>query len=308
MKIENETNIAAGVITLIIFLVLFSPEISLYLENIKPRYYLDSCETTGYDINVIEVQKRSTYIPDYDAEITIDPLRDKFNVNEYVEFKVHIKNIGILNFTKPYFYVEIFNPSGNMVKVSPCYLSSGIGIISIFKDLRCFGSDTKACDNRDKLKEWQGSTECRDNRFPFLAGNTCFTRDWILSGDGIVHKFKPDDAGTWKLFVILYDEEYFNRESKTITQSDSDRYKKAIAFGSAEIEVTRESEPDTNPYLLMKTVLLIILSTVSYFGLSRGFYIKLKNFYYKNKKEIVRLAIEAVLFTVLVFFIYKILI
>jgi len=309
MKPESEIEMGAIVITVIISLAFFSPEIYSYVRSVEPRYYFDACDvsTKYYDTGIIGAQEKTVYVPDYDAKINVDFLKDKFNVDENVVFKIEITNTGIQNFSKPYFYVEIFGPDERIQTVAPCLVPTGVSSsgVNIFKDMRCPNNIYDQCTNLNKLKEWQKSAECRSDEFQFYSNERCFSRGDIMSGDNTFFRFNPDKAGIWKLFVILYDEDYYNRKTGNIVSSSASEYQSAaIESTSAIINVTSESPVDINPFNIVRWIVGFTFAGLTYFKYGKGWYVMIKKFYMGRKNEITSFIIGTILLVFLGLFLF----
>lgn len=327
IQITNEQKAGLAIALIVLIIGNWQDISSLLVKPIEP-YSANLCKNQyGYntDIKLAEAEKNYVYIPDYDAKIFITPTKSEFQVNDNIQFYIKIEDKGIIKMKEPYFYVLLYNPSGRLQGVFPCFCGqeqSDFRFEGTCSDRWCYISNPRLPLWRTDItytKNSQFGWQCQDyqNRFciNYQKNEYCASRNEFLKGmtdDGhaILYEFKATETGTWKIYVFLFDSEYQDRKGNLITyidpRSDSP-YRNAIAYNYAELQVSSKlSEiPSINYVWIVQKAVIAIFAFVGYYGTSKKFYKWSVKKFEKYRKELIGLLIVcAIIFLVTFLIVY----
>jgi len=195
---------------------------------------------------LIELRK---YVPNYDAEIYMKVLSENVRIGNDVSFKISIVDSGIVKLQKPYFYIVLIAPSGQVISVFP-----EIYHISAY----------------DKMPEWetqnyQSFHDCL--RIEVEGEMFCIPRKTLVDGTKVIYKFEinnePEWIGRWKIYVFLYDEAYVDRFGNSL---DSNNF---VCYSFTEFDTRPKSEPDQIPVAKITYILVpfIVTFIFTYWGI-----------------------------------------
>jgi hypothetical protein len=215
---------------------------------------------------LIELRK---YVPNYDAEIYASFASKTVEIGNHVQFEICIKDTGIIKLEKPYFYIFLVSPSGNIVSIFPDLIS-----ISAWNKMNPWNTEDYQNFYTDCLPLKNGDTQYYVPRKTLIDGygRYVYVKSgyyyWSDNSYKILYQYQikndPLCIGKWRIYVFLYDEKYFDRLGKIL---DSQNFVKYIF---AEFDVTAKSlrvpENIFNKYLF--TPLVFLVSFVStYLGI-----------------------------------------
>jgi hypothetical protein len=151
--------------------------------------------------------KMMQYVPNYDAEIYISFRSEGVEIGSYVQFTIYIKDTGIIKLEKPYFYILLVSPSGNIVstfpelmyisiwdKMNPWHIEGYTDCLSIKID------DTQYYIPRKTLIDGYG-------KYIYVKGSYSY---WSDTSYKVLYQYQikndPTNIGRWRIYVFLYDE------------------------------------------------------------------------------------------------------
>lgn len=197
----------------------------------KVEIQLESGAYSFDESNIFELIELRKNVPNYDAEIYMKVLSENVEIGNDVSFKISIVDRGIVKLQKPYFYIMLVAPSGQVVSVFP-----KIYHISPY----------------DKMPTW-GTEHARE-------------RKKLIDGRNVIYKFEignePESIGRWKLYLFLYDETYVDRFGNSL---DSDNF---VRYSLAEFDTGPKSESEQIPVAKIKYLLVpfAITFVITYWG------------------------------------------
>lgn len=263
---KHEKYVAGIILALVLLSVIYWQRLSSLFASTP--IFISLCNYDGYlDIRFIDAEKQHLYVPDYDAEIYIESLSDKTNIDSNIEFSYKIMDKGIQKLNKPYFYIFIFDPDDKLRAVFPCFCGQDKSDFSIGDDGYRMGY---IFDKASKFKPWNKNIEwgqknqrwhCTDKENYFCVNYQCISRknfiDSSYDGKPLIYTYKVDKVGTWKIYSFLFEEEY--KERKFNPSLSRDYFNNAIAYGSAKFEVVKESKKgiDFSWYLSQSIIILL---------------------------------------------------
>ena len=104
---KHEKYIAGVILAFILLSIIYWQSLSSFFTP-KP-FHISLCDYNGnLDTRFIKAEKQHLFVPDYEAEIYIEPSSYKINVNSNVEFSYKIVDKGIQKLNKSYFYIFIW--------------------------------------------------------------------------------------------------------------------------------------------------------------------------------------------------------
>lgn len=316
---SNEKYIAGMLLSLIILSLIYWPNISSLLTLEKP-IFAKLCEDRGnFNIRVIDEERKYVNVPDYDADVYIEPRSDKINLNSNLEFSYKIIDKGIQKLNTSYFYILVFDPDDKLRAVFPCFCGQTQTDFSAGYWYTCYNQDQinycSISSGKTKFEPWSKNTgwtqngqqwSCSANYF--CIDTSCIQRKSFINGEdngrSLVYTFPADKIGTWKVYSFLFEEEY---TSRTYHQNlDAHYFDNAVAYSTAKIEVINESEKGLDLSWFIGNAVTIVGTFLTVLVISNYLYEKLKEFVVKYKREIAVFMVLAVILTAVSFFFCKI--
>jgi len=314
---KNEKYIAGVFLALVVLAIIYIPP---YIASKPPAsLYAPLCKFTGsLDSNLIRAEKQRVNVPDYDADIFVEPRKEKYNVETNVEFTVKIKDKGIRKLNSSYFYIFLVDSDNFMRGIFPCFCGQTEFKIEPY-GYRCIGNDCGFSGGSAKLAQWTKGFEyngldgrgyhCTDTENSFCVAGDCRSRTSIVEGiiddKELVYTFNVDKPGTWKVYAFLFEENYFPRSFAV--SMDNMAYSNAIAVGESTFEVVREApRQGPNIWWIMSKILTVFVTFASLITLCGFFYDKGKSFCIKYKNQLIFIAVVVILIMIASFFVCRI--
>lgn len=222
--------------------------------------------------DLTDLVEHRRYVPNYDTEIYIQFDNSKFELGDYVLFKIRIVDSGIITLEKPYFYAFLVNPLKEAVLSFPDTIHS----VSSHSKMPAWSTkDHYENFYRDCL-HYQGLYLPRST---IIEGNSKYVYTysnhlhWSESSEIVFQYPLKDDSnliGNWNVYVFTYDEEYRDRLGNKLEALEANNF---IEYSVAEFQVTAKSLPEGidyqevfNKYLISPTVFLITFA-LNYIGI-----------------------------------------
>lgn len=227
-KWQQTTAVIFGV--LIALLVLIAPsysEISSFVGQhiqssnqftiIDMQRLQPQLDYSGNDPNFQVIQsdiKNYMYVPDYSANILVTFDSDQIVLGQPVIFSIKVNDTGTLKLQEPYFYVFIVDPSNHVKAMYP----SGYGVSY--------------------------------SKMPYPSGDTSFNnviKNSLLTNTSVSFKMRfitninvDDEAGQWKVYTFLYDQNYVGIDGKPLTDQAANN---AVSYSTHIFQVQGASMP-----------------------------------------------------------------
>lgn len=318
---------------MIILISTFSSEISNLRSKNKSEFSLDlPLEANKQDYNSFSYKNlqeyitRKLYVPNYDAEVTITPVAENIILNNNLRFKIKVTDKGIMKLNKPFFYIFLVDPDS---QIRGCFPNCNY-------DTRKAYFDFWAMTSRPTSSSY-GNYNLENEILPLKINNSLFGfyRESLLEGKGVYrfessstlytskesfnyyYNYQPDKVGDWEIYVLVFGEEYFKRESTVILYQQYERnknndivnYAKSIVTvkGAGEIPISNESRWP----IFFKILAAFIGSILTFFGVYVPFskyYEKIMKFLhevYKEKQYWIGLIVILLIFLIIQYLIMK---
>lgn len=332
-KISEGQKVAICFTVIIFILININP---IYGLLVKPQNEIPIdiplCKVSN-QVNIdVATQEKNKYlnVPDYYANIFINSSKQKYIVDDIADINVEIQDKGILKLSKPYFYVLLFEPSNKLKEIFPCFINE--------KEKEFISSRPKSFYSH-KWEKWTSPLvyigngkykSCNDDYFYLFQNlpNGCISRDDLINGSigniPIRYTFKINEPGTWKIYVFLFDEEYYPRPNVRLLSdysggsSKPQSFENAVAYGYYELLVrsesgVNESDNENNISKFIPFLINILIAAISYYSISREkIYPILKKTYTnhitKLKNELLGLLVFLIIILVYTYFVLKFLV
>jgi len=221
--------------TLISELLVGSQTETVYFEIPNSNIFYNN---NMYQLDLEELNE-NVIVPDYGAKIKINK-PNQIVKDDSIEFSISVfeDNVAGVEFEKPYYYIIIMDPDDEQRYIFPTgnekYSTSNLYGIT-------YGNDRKPI-------EWkgEGGKTCKEDLVYLVDANgdtRCLNREELMAGN-ITFKAKLDKIGDWKIYVLLYDEEYSPRNGITSEEANN-----AIIIEGPEIINVTTTEENTQTFL-----------------------------------------------------------
>lgn len=322
---KNEKYIVGIILACIAIFLMYSPEIFEAKEPEQITVPLCDYAVKNYgrlDYKFIDVEKQYVNVPDYAADVYLEPKAGTFNLNSNAEFTLKVIDKGIQKLNSSYFYIFLFDPDDKLRAIFPCFCGQ--------EELK-FGIEGYSCrtssgndycsieDDGSKFEEWEKKLEwkradgkdyhCTDKKNSFCIADLCRSRSSFLAGGPdkgeYVYSSKVDKLGTWKIHTFLFEEEYLTREFKGSYLSEF--YNNVVAHSEAKFEVVNELPKEKYGFWwLLSQAIKIAFAFAAALGLSIPFYERTKSLVLKYKSQIIIFAVAFILMILLALIFCKI--
>lgn len=310
VKIHRYEKYIAGVLIALLILIITNwPSISTSIYKEPEPFIIEGCKTNYIEPEIIDTIKRDYIgVPDYNAKLYLQPLKEKVLLNDYVEFTLEAVDDGIIRLNNSYFYILLYDPDGQLRTTFPCFCDGTPTNLEIMA--YCYNSDGKrncnigSGDNPRFIAWPHVNNFVRDsiylsctNKEAVCVSNGCLLPQSLISGKinnrRILYRFKVDKLGEWKAFAFLYERQYKIREEYGTYSAPfnmNDILKRAIDFTETSFKVVNEKE-ETKQFrgFTFWQVFSIIIAFISYFSLANswyGLYEPIRKFFTIHKKKI----------------------
>jgi len=294
-----EKYVAGFLLGILILLILNYGFVINFL--MPPSYiYANLCDYDGsLDLKFIDAERGHVNVPDYAADIYVEPLSEKVMSNSDVEFTYKIVDKGIQKLNTSYFYIFLFDPDDKLRAIFPCFCGEENSDFSRPSDYSCHEDYCYFSSDGSKFKKWDedaGSLDCNENYFCI---DSCLPRSAFMEGvydnKNIVYRYEADKAGTWEIHTFLFEEKYEKRDFSGFLEPDF--FYNAVAYEFAQFEVIKESEKGVDPMWYLQKIIEIILVLGTTVGICHLVYDSSKKFITTHKNQIL---VSLVLFIVLI--------
>ncbi len=256
---------------------MYFPQISQSIQK-EDVIILDLYEGSRGDIDYADYAiERYTNIPDYNADITLKFNKESYHIDDSVGFNIQIADIGINNLTesKPYFYILLYNPRNKLIGVFPDAPNLGTTSETYWKE-------------RQSRLSWEKSYNCPHDTL--LIKNLCFPRDNFIKGyteknnKKIYFQFnyKVRESGNWKIYVLLFGENFKVRPNIPLTENEIKDIKNSITIKREEFSV-KDQEIRTGYF---GDIIKFIVAAIGYFSVGEKIYPFIEKKYKKYKTDI----------------------
>lgn len=270
-----------------------------------------------------EYINRKLYVPNYDAEIKITPYQNTIQKEDNLKFKISIKDRGILQLDKAYFYIYILNPEKKVygcfpsckyeyskripvwtMTSNPYSLTAGENYRLDVPILPIYKNNTLFTFYRESLIEGKGN-------YRFEYGNTLyFSKDQ----SEFYYTFPKTEVGDWEIYVLVFNEGYKDRNGDYLSNLNEKQYlvnyAKNIIIVKGREEIIPKKTFDWKLFIVK--IFVIFLAAAGAFTLVYSTLSKHYNKFYKfiedtsNIKEYyVGLFIILIIFFILLFLMLK---
>ncbi|OIO40191.1 hypothetical protein AUJ10_03755 [Candidatus Pacearchaeota archaeon CG1_02_31_27] len=292
--IKKYEKYVAGIILAILFLlVIYSANIIEIFE--KEPQKLSLFDYSGnLDIKFIEAEKDHLMVPDYDATLYINPVNSRVNQDNIIEFSISVEDKGIIKLNDSYYYLFLFDSEDNLRAVFPTDCDKQESTFSV-EDFRCHDEWCYYFDGGSKFKKWDTDTgwykdgkswECTSKNPQIRCiSQSCYNKQELLFDNSLVYTYKPDKIGTWKIYGVIFEEEYKKRDFKSAL-IDNGIYNNAIELSKAKIEVVNEKVKNRSPWWFFQQAIIIAVTFFGSLGLCIKFYEFSKKVVMNNKGKI----------------------
>ncbi|MHA1591396.1 MAG: hypothetical protein ACTSUP_02865 [Candidatus Heimdallarchaeaceae archaeon] len=315
--IRYKRYISGLLIGCIILFIIYSPEI--FGNRVPTPISVSLCEYAGsLRYEFIEVMEENVNVPDYYANIFIEPTPSTFILNSNGSFTLKVTDEGIQEITNGYFYIFLFDPDKDLRAIFPCYCGTSeyqFGIegyecrmLGGERDCYIKGAGSKFPQWHERY-EWTGDDgkpyHCNNENGYYCIQGACRPKTTFLEGEFEGHKyhytFTADKEGTWEIHAFLFDEEYEKRDfDKGI---DNEIFDNAIVHRSAKLEVTPnyiENKVSIWWHIgqVVKIIVLVLAPTML---LSIAFYNWAERFVIRYKYQIILFILALIIVMILCF-------
>lgn len=199
---------------------------SFLIQSIYPKpFFIPLVPYSDYNLqksSLDEYASTQVGVPNYDQSIYLSYGTRSVEMGNKLQVRVVINDTGNIKLKRPYFYVFISNNEGKVVSVFP--KSVWVSTYS-------------------KIDSWDKNAPSDTLSFTFDAHTYLVPRHTLINGhgdywDGNNHvadsqiwlemevPINPRRAGEWNLYVIVFDEKYYNSEGTEIQSSNATTYVK----------------------------------------------------------------------------------
>jgi len=312
-KIQKRRVFFSLIITLLIALLVNMDAVVTLIPQ-RPPLYLSLIEYQYPSITQSEIEnfiKQRQYVPNYDASIYV-LISEKVEIGSYIQFRINVVDNGILKLQKPYYYIFLVNPSGLVISSFPAwgmslptYLSYKFSPWNTEDHTKDFYKDCLRIEIDDNCYYIPRKTLIDGHgKYVYVSGGYLY---WSTPSD-ILFRYKirddPSLIGRWRIYVFVYDEEYFDRSRQVL---DSANF---VNYMVDEFSVTSKSPPTMDFFynVYWRSFITISASVLSFIGSYRLIYDlivklpreKLKIIWEKIKKHSLCIIIIIILFVFIV--------
>ena len=199
---------------------------SFLMQSIYPQpFFIPLVPYSDYNLqksSLDEYVSKQVGVPDYHQSIYLSYGTRNVEMGNKLQVRVVINDIGNVELKRPYFYMFISNNEGKVVSVFPksVWVSTYYKIDSWDKNAP---SDTLSL-NFDGHTYLVPRTTLINGQGDYWDGNSHVAGSQIWFEMEI--PVNPDRTGEWNLYVLVFDEKYYNSEGTEIQSSNATAYVK----------------------------------------------------------------------------------